>query len=132
MDVQKMIVELIIHRVRVFIGALLMVLGIIGLGGVEETFKNTENSVVFPLILSIVIFVGGCYISKIFKWTYRLKNAEEFIGCISYSFKLHSWIQVVQYYSDDYWVYRTCTLHKQPTSFPRLSRSSFLGYLWWS
>lgn len=132
MDIQKMIVELIIHRVKMFVGSLLIIMGIIGLGGVEETFKYTTNSIVFPLILSILFILSGCYISGVFKWTYRLKNADEFIGCISYSFRLHSWIQVVRYYSDDCWVYRTCTLQRQPTSVSHLTHSSFLGYLWWN
>lgn len=131
MDSQTMITQILVYRARKIIGGILLVIAFFILAGTEYTVLYTEENFIPQVGAAFVLGFIGTKLSQIFKWQYVLDNSYEFIGCISYSFKEHSWIKVVSYRSDDCWLYRTCTKDGITTSKPKRNSSGFLGFLWY-
>jgi hypothetical protein len=132
-DVQKIITEIILYRIRKCVGSIMAVVGFFVLVGSEYTVKYTTENAWGQILFGIALLIVGTAMSEAFQWEYEIPNwREDYRGTISYSFKMHSWIRAWSYTSNDNCTYVLCDLYGRKMSNPIRTHRSFLGFKWYS
>lgn len=132
-DVQKIITDIILYRVRKTLGGIMMFIGFFLLAGSEESVKCSDANMWGYIIVGIILLLTGAWLSEVFHWEYIIEDwYDVYYGAVSYSFKMHSWIKAYRYESNDSWVYVLCDLYGHTLSKPIRTHRSFLGFKWYS
>lgn len=132
-DVQKIISEIILYRVRKVTGGIMVFVGFFCIAGSEDPIKYFDKNMWGFIIAGFLLIAIGSQLSEMFQWEYIIEDwNEEYRGAISYSFKMHSWIKAYWYKSNDNWAYVLCDLRGHTLSKPIRTHRSFSGFKWYS